>query len=282
STDGGIGMGGLDIFKAVRKGDTYAPKQNMGYPINSPRDDFAYVLTDDTTGYLSSNRIGGQGSDDIYSFVQKPGIIFTLEGVVYEKGSRRRLPNSAIMLTKGSPLKVITDAGGNYRFSIKENSDYTLRGEKGGYLSDNQTVTTKGLTIAQVIKKDLHLEKIELNKAIRLENIYYDFDQWYIRPDAAVELDKLIKILKDNPEIYIELSSHTDSKGDDDYNHQLSQRRANAAVNYIIENSDVDEERIIARGYGETRLLNRCKNGVNCSPAEHQLNRRTEFRIIKM
>ncbi|MEO6149406.1 MAG: OmpA family protein [Mucilaginibacter sp.] len=282
STDGGIGMGGLDIFKAARKGDTYAPKQNMGYPLNSPRDDFAYVVNDDTTGYLSSNRAGGQGSDDIYSYVKKASINFTLEGVVYEKGSHTRLSNSMVTLTKGSPLKVTADANGKYRFSLKENSDYALRGEKGGYLSDNQIVSTKGLTASQVIKKDLYLEKIQLNKAIRIENIYYDFDQWNIRPDAALELDKLIKILKDNPDIYIELSSHTDSKGDDDYNHRLSQKRANAAVTYIIETGEVDEERIIARGYGESRLLNRCKNGVNCSSEEHQLNRRTEFRIIKM
>jgi peptidoglycan-associated lipoprotein len=121
-----------------------------------------------------------------------------------------------------------------------------------------------------------------LNKAIRLENIYYDFDQSYIREDAGDELDKLIKILKENPTIEIELGSHTDSRGNDAYNMALSQRRADEAVKYIVDIGDIDPHRIKAKGYGETRLLNRCKNGVGCSEEEHQLNRRTEFKITKM
>ena len=131
------------------------------------------------------------------------------------------------------------------------------------------------------IKKDLYLDKIELNKAIRLKNIYYDLDKSFIRPDAAKELNKLIKIMKDNPTLIIEIGSHTDSRANDDYNMALSQRRAKAAVEYITSVGDIDENRIIAHGYGETRLLNRCANGVKCTEEEHQLNRRTEFTILK-
>ncbi|ADY50690.1 OmpA/MotB domain protein [Pseudopedobacter saltans DSM 12145] len=127
--------------------------------------------------------------------------------------------------------------------------------------------------IADFFKENAH-------KAIRIENIYYDFDKWNIRPDAAVELDKLVKILKDNPTIWIELGSHTDSRGKDAYNLNLSQKRAESAVGYIVSRG-IDKNRIAARGYGETQLLNRCSNGVECTEEEHQLNRRTEFKIVK-
>jgi outer membrane protein OmpA-like peptidoglycan-associated protein len=113
-----------------------------------------------------------------------------------------------------------------------------------------------------------------------LENIYYDFDQWSIRSDAAIELDKLVKIMNENPTIWIELGSHTDSRGKDAYNLKLSQKRAESAVQYII-SKGIDKNRITAKGYGESQLLNRCANGIECNDAEHQLNRRTEFKIVK-
>ncbi|GAA4306714.1 OmpA family protein [Mucilaginibacter gynuensis] len=281
SSDNGITLGGLDIFKAIHTtDDKFGPKQNLRYPVNSPRDDFAYVVYGGTTGYLSSNRLGGVGSDDIYSFTQKPVAAIRLEGVVYDKKSRQPVANSLVTLSKVG--RVTTNATGRFSFNLQENADYTLRGEKATYLSDNQLVSTKGITENKTIRKDLYIDKIELNKAIKIENIYYDFDKSNIRPDAAVELDKLIKVLKDNPNIDIEIGSHTDSKGNDAYNMALSQRRANSVVQYLITVGGIDESRLSSRGYGESRLLNRCSNGVDCSPAEHQLNRRTEFTIVKM
>ncbi|OCX51010.1 hypothetical protein BEL04_20030 [Mucilaginibacter sp. PPCGB 2223] len=284
SSDGGVGMGGLDVYKAASKGNSFAPPKNMGFPVNSPQDDFAYTLVTDSTGYLSSNRAGGLGSDDIYSFTQKPPPTFLFEGVVYDKKTKEVIPGSTVRLTNtnGSVLEGLSDAGGKFGFRLEEKSNYKIRGERKSYLSDNQTVTTLRADPNVTIHKDLYLDKIELNKAIRLENIYYDFDESYIREDAAVELDKLIRIMKDNPNIEIELASHTDSRGNDAYNMQLSQERADAAVKYIVDIGDINPRRIKAKGYGETRLLNRCKNGVNCSEAEHQLNRRTEFTITKM
>ncbi|WP_158825464.1 OmpA family protein [Mucilaginibacter lacusdianchii] len=285
SSDGAKGMGGLDVFRAVRRSKGYQ-KQNLGYPFNSPQDDFAFVaLKDDASGYLSSNRSGGSGSDDIYSFSYKPAPAYVLAGIVYDKTTRQPVTNSTVTLTQlnGRDIKAKTDAAGAFRFTLYDKATYRLRGEKEGYLSDNdeKAITTAGLAPDQVVRKDLYLDKIVLKKAIRLENIYYDLDKSDIRPDAAVELDKLVKILKDNPTIMIELGSHTDSRGDDDYNKALSERRANAAVDYITTVGEIDDYRIIARGYGETRLLNRCANGVKCSEADHQLNRRTEFTIIK-
>ena len=130
------------------------------------------------------------------------------------------------------------------------------------------------------LKQNLYLERVIIDKPIKLENIYYDFNKSKIRPDAAVELNKLVKIMKDNPTIWIELGSHTDSRGTDAYNLKLSQRRADAAVKYIISRG-VNKNRIESKGYGESQPVNGCVNGVKCSAAAHQLNRRTEFKITK-
>ncbi|AZI26012.1 flagellar motor protein MotB [Pedobacter sp. G11] len=278
SSDGFPGMGGLDIFKAVNNG-----VQNMGYPLNSADDDFAFTLHSKNEGYLSSNRDGGMGSDDIYSFVEKLILAFKLEGKVFDKQSNEPLANAIVSLTasNGNPLKVATNSDGSFKFDLDANMDYSIQGEKTGYrVASPENLTTKGLTTSTVLRKDLYLEKISIGKAIRLENIYYDFDKSNIRPDAAIELDKLVKIMTENPTIWIELGSHTDSRGNDEYNQSLSQRRANSAVQYIIDKG-IEKSRITAKGYGESRLVNGCSNGVKCSVADHQLNRRTEFTITK-
>lgn len=213
SSDGGIGMGGLDIFKAKLRGGKMVEITNLGYPINSPQDDLAYLVTGDRTGYLSSNRSDGMGDDDIYSF---------------------------------KPFKALATP-----------------------VIDKDLDTTTKKPVVDVL--------VSLQ---RIKNIYYDFDRSNIRKDAALELDKLVIILKDNPTLWLELGSHTDSRGNDAYNMWLSQRRADAAVHYLI-NKGIEKDRITAKGYGETELLNKCANGVSCSEEEHQLNRRTEFKIVK-
>ena len=188
-----------------------------------------------------------------------------------------------LSLFSGEDTTLTTDSLGRFKFDLARSTDYSLKGTHPGYLSDNSTsFTTKGLTTSQTIKKDLYLDKIVINKAIRLNIIYYDFDKANIRPDAARELDKLIKILRDNPTIHIELGSHTDSRGNDDYNLDLSERRAKSATEYIVKKGHIDPCRIVAHGYGETQLLNQCANDVPCTEAEHQLNRRTEFKITSM
>jgi len=292
SSDGGIGMGGLDIFKAVKNRKTFYPPKNLEYPINSSHDDFAYTPESNTTGFFASNRDGGAGDDDIYSYIQAPSSVpvnlgplhFAVEGVVYDTLTRKPLPHSIVTLSRVLAVDQVVETGidGHYYFDLRQNMDFNLNAQNPGYLTVNGTVTTKGLLTSKTLHRDFYLRKIELNKAIRIENIYYDFDKANIRPDAAVELNKLIKIMKDNPTIQIELGSHTDSRGSDGYNMLLSQLRANSAVLYLITVGGIDKSRLTARGYGETRLLNRCSNGVDCSPAEHQLNRRTEFKIVKM
>jgi peptidoglycan-associated lipoprotein len=277
SSDGYPGMGGLDIFKSQISGKAFLKPLNLGYPINSPQDDFAYAAFSDSLAYLSSNRLEGMGSDDIYSIARQILLALKLEGQVFNKKDGLPL-SSALVTLKGKNntlLKVQTDDKGFYSFKLDRNINYDLTAEKTGFRSSDTSFVT-----AVSLVKDFYLSPIELNKPIKLENIYYDFDKSNIRADAAIELDKLVKIMKDNPTIWIELGSHTDSRGDDQYNQWLSQSRANSAVQYIIERG-IEKNRISAKGYGESRLLNRCANGVKCTEKEHQLNRRTEFTIVK-
>ena len=286
ASDGRIGMGGLDIFSAKISGKKVSDIHNMGYPTNSPQDDFAFTATGRLTGYLSSNRTGGQGSDDIYSYTAKEVIIekpvYAVEGKVYNKESNQPIKGANVQLTSGQTIvKAVTDQNGYFQFKLAEQSSYTLSAEKTGYIKSGMAnLSTVGLTKSTVLNKDLYLSEIVIGRAIRIDNIFYDFDKFNIRPDAALELDKLVATLNENPSIWIELGSHTDSRGNDAYNQKLSQNRANSAVAYII-SKGIARERITAKGYGETVLVNQCKNGVKCSDEEHQLNRRTEFKIVK-
>lgn len=282
SSDGLIGMGGLDIFRSVAHMGSWGIPKNMGYPLNSPRDDFAYTTYGDGEGYLSSNRAGGMGNDDIYAFKKPEPVVYTLEGIARDKKTGKPLAHASIVLSGAgaAPTTVRTAVDGRYQFKLNVDSDYSLRGDKRGYLCNIAKVSTRGLSVSTVLHRNLLLEPIVMNKGIRIENIYYDFDKSAIRPDAAIELDKIVKILIDNPNIWIELGSHTDSRGKDQYNQWLSQSRANSAVQYIIDKG-IAKERITAKGYGESQLVNRCANGVKCSEADHQLNRRTEFKIVK-
>ncbi|KIO74571.1 flagellar motor protein MotB, partial [Pedobacter lusitanus] len=201
---------------------------------------------------------------------------------VYDRKTNLPLSGAIVTLNKqnGGTLTAVTNNQGTFNFNLDQAADYTLKGEKANYSSDAAALTTKNLNQSETLHKDLFLETIVLNKPIRIENIYYDFDKADIRPDAARELDKLVSTLKTNETIWIELSSYTDSRGRDEYNQWLSQKRANSAVSYIISRG-IDKARITGRGYGETHLINRCANGVKCSDAMHQLNRRTEFKVVR-
>lgn len=278
SSDAGIGMGGLDIFRANAKTGLVS---NLGYPFNSPQDDFAFRLTGKLKGYFSSNREGGMGSDDIYSFVEQEKPMVLVQGKALDKESGKPLANALITLRKvgGTPVKLQTENDGTYKYSLEEGADYELMIDKSNYISNamkfNASATGKG-----VMDQPLYLERIVVDQPIRIENIYYDFNKSNIRKDAAVELDKLVALMKQNPTIWIELGSHTDSRGDDQFNLRLSQARANAAVKYIV-SKGIDKVRISAKGYGETKPVNQCVNGVKCSVQEYQLNRRTEFTVVK-
>ncbi|MGV3588764.1 MAG: OmpA family protein [Adhaeribacter sp.] len=291
SSEGHNGMGGLDIYAAEGSGSTWGKVRNLRAPLNSPQDDFG-ILVDKTNeaGYLSSNRETPDGSDDLYAF-KLVRVACNLAGKAIEKiqvkpGVFREAPVENVLLQlfkegDTTALKTFSDASGIFSFPILDGVQYVVKGSKPGYLTRSVTVAPNCQSTLDMIKMGMVLNRNTLNKPIIIENIYYDLDKYDIRPDAAIELDKLVRTLQDNPKIKIELSSHTDSRQTHSYNNLLSQMRADAAVNYII-SKGIASDRIIAKGYGETKLLNKCADNVNCSEADHQLNRRTEFKILKV
>ncbi len=370
SSDGQVGLGGLDNYESIYKDGKWQDPRNMGYPVNTNKDDFALILDKEgSKGYLSSNRTGGKGDDDVYFLellkkivvtgtvtdkktgkpiegadvilkdregkeigrtlakidgtyefeleynkeytllAQKSGysketkpvstvntkaskivvdfqlqkLMFGVEGIVSDKETGAPLDKSTVVLLNNENKElgtVTTGPDGYYFFTLEQDKNYRVKASKEGYFSKSEVVSTVGKKEG-IIKQDMPLEKIVLNKPIRLDNIYYDLAKWNIRPDAAKELDKLVQILKDNPTIVIELSSHTDCRASDAYNWDLSDKRAKSAAKYIVEVGKIDKERITGKGYGESMLINRCANGVKCSEAEHQENRRTEFKVLK-
>ncbi|RIJ37709.1 OmpA family protein [Pontibacter oryzae] len=291
ASDGLPGLGNLDLFR-VENGKPV----NMGQPVNSPGDDFGIYFVNGQYGFFSSNREGGKGGDDLYRFEKsaRKQVNFFVDGTLYQlrDGARQRaaVPNHTVTLQDeaGKQLRpTSTDGSGQFTFALDSASTYYVIAEKPGFFTARQRITTVGKMPAQEDLEDevtevrlttvLVLNEIVKEKAIILENIFYDFDKANIRPDAALELDKLVQILKDNPGISIELSSHTDARGNDAYNQDLSQRRAESAVEYII-SQGIDRNRITAKGYGESRLV--VKNAK--TEEEHQRNRRTEFKVVRI
>lgn len=290
SSNGHIGMGGLDIFKATGSKNKWKNVTNLKYPINSAADDFNFsvyqTLADTTHGYFSSNRNASKGSDDIFSFtfVKEKPPVFAVQGKILKKPTTVSLPGTKISLYENG-VKVVdnvsTNPDGSYAFNLKPEADYALIAKKQKFQSDSVLLSTKGLIKSQIFTVDLSLDSLfEIDKIINLANIYYNFDKDDIRPDAANVLDGLVQTMIDNPTLKIELRSHTDSRANDKYNLKLSQRRATSAVNYIVEHG-ISAKRITAKGYGEKVLVNKCKNDIDCTEEEHQANRRTDFRILK-
>lgn len=300
ASDGHPGYGGLDIFVVKRAGGKNVI-ENLRQPVNSAGDDFGIFLFRADRGFFTSNREGGKGDDDIYTFVNEDPdlrvVNYYLQGITYaaDTAGNKILPYTTVSLLDGTGELMqdyVTGNDGKFLFRVYENEDYTLVGEIDGYLVERQPFTTKGKSVDPSTLKDLVtnitldtlmvLDKIELNKIFRLENIYYEFDEHFITNIAAVELDKLAQILKDNPGIKIELRSHTDSVGTVEYNLNLSQRRAESAVRYLIQQG-ISPDRMIAKGYGELVPVARNTNpdGTD-NPEGRARNRRTEFKILEI
>jgi outer membrane protein OmpA-like peptidoglycan-associated protein len=297
SSDGHPSMGALDIFVATRN-DGEITIENLGPPVNSTADDFGLVFTSIKDGYFTSNRASGKGDDDIYAFVNNDPELKTvnyfLAGVtvteIDENGTEEALKDVRVRLAFPEGETINTQNSGDdaaFEFAVEGGTNYELVGEKDGYFTTRVPFSTVGKTIPQeelvdmvtdtTFQTKLVLNKIVIDKAIVLENIYYEFDESFITDAAAVELDKLVKILQDNPQISIELSSHTDARGDNEYNQKLSQRRAESAVQYLVD-SGINPARITARGYGESQLI--ITNAM--TEEQHEINRRTEFKVTRV
>jgi len=284
SSDGLVGMGGLDIYKTQNANGSWSAPENMGYPVNSMSDDFGF-LPDDAgagTGYLSSNRGSDTGNDHIYTFVRNE-LRFTVDGVSVEKETDNALGGVLVTLINkltGARDSVTTGSDGTFTFKLNPETDFAVVGTKYRFFTQSVDVSTvdKHASENMVVKLRMEVEKVVVEKVYTVPNIYYDFDKWNIRSDAAHQLDSLAGVLANNPTIKIELMSHTDCRGTSEYNMKLSQKRADAAVKYLT-GKGISADRMTAKGYGETMLTNECKDGAACAEADHQKNRRTEFKV---
>jgi outer membrane protein OmpA-like peptidoglycan-associated protein/tetratricopeptide (TPR) repeat protein len=391
SSDGNYGLGGLDIYSSKLNNHTYTEPINIGFPINSNKDDFSFYLSiDKTSGYFSSNRNNGKGSDDIYSFTIVAEHFFAL-GKAIDQSTGKPLPNTAVTLTDSNGTIISTTTtgeDGSYKFEVKQGENYTVTGSQNGYFNgknnfsisqtdrkketvvdvrlekdkglyvygiiidkitktplenvnvqinelktgnpvinirtpstgdfikslpekklhdslnynikiDKQGFLTKSVQYNKEITElseirlqealDIEMDKIEvgtdIGKIIDIKPVYFDLSKWDIRKDAAIELDKIVKVMNENPTIEIELGSHTDCRSSAQKNMELSDKRAKASADYI-KSSITNPERIYGKGYGESQLVNKCEcegaKKVPCTEEEHQQNRRTEFKIVKL
>lgn len=316
SSDGHPSLGGLDLYVASRNEDEIVV-EHLGVPMNSISDDFGITMVDESHGYFSSNRPGGKGDDDIYYFSGKgpedrwwsteapPAVSDENEKIVHYSVKTQFIdPNGkAIDGVKFSLRKNGQSIQGGKSdkkgfaptLELEANDVLDFLCEKDDYLTKRSSFSMEGREIPQVLLKkevtdttfvfQIVMDKPEIGKEItelyQINPIFYDLDKSDIRIDAAEELEKIVQFLKDNEIVTIELGSHTDSRASGPYNLKLSQRRAESAVKYIT-SKGISAERVKAKGYGETQLINECTDGVDCTEEQHQQNRRTEFKITQI
>ncbi len=279
ASNGRDGAGGLDIYSSDFTEGEFEDANNLKFPMNSTADDFGLILDENKEeGYYASNRIGGKGDDDIYSATAIP-FLFNVEGKAFHAGNNKVLPDTKVTLrgSDGSEISTVTDAKGYYKMKLNRRTTYELNAQRSKFFGDVGSLTTDGMKESKDFLVNFKLAPIPV--VIVLKGIYYDLNKADLRSESIVTLDTLVKTLNDNPNITIELSSHTDSRADSAYNLELSQRRAQSVVDYLI-SKDIEKERMSAKGYGESRLLNECKDGVECTEEQHQVNRRTEFSVL--
>lgn len=293
SSDGRPGLGGLDVYMAkINVDNTFGKVASVGAPINSPADDFAFYINDkNRKGFISSNRDGGVGGDDIY-FFQVVDCKQQIEGQVYNTTTKLPIANATVVLYNNEYKElatITTDAQGHYITDALDcNHKFRLKASADKYLTaEVATLLGREFNVAKTVNIGLDPveEKIEkdddLFKKLKLDPIYFDFDKATIRPDAAVELAKVVEVLNMYPKLKIDVRSHTDSRGNDAYNMKLSDRRAKSTAAWMV-SQGIDESRITGQGYGESQLVNKCANKVPCTIPEHQENRRSEFIILNI
>ena len=278
SSDGQTGFGGLDIFTSSYRNGKFSTPVNMMPPINSSADDFNLIFKKSKNeGFFCSNRPGGIGDDDIYTYNLIP-VILTATGNIKDKATNKNLENAVAVFkgSDGSVDSVYTDSKGNYEFkNLKPNVKYNIKGGKKGYLSDSRNLTV-GNEIYSKSYNNIDFALIKITpKEIKIDNIYYDYDKWDLREESKIGLDTIINILKENPDVNIQISAHTDERGAKDYNVELSQKRAQSVVNYLIAGG-INTTRLIAKGYGFSMPL--IKNAK--TEEQHQMNRRTTFKVL--
>ena len=295
ASDGHPGLGGLDIFATkIPEDGIFTKIQNIGEEANSPKDDFAFIINTDTKrGFLSSNRDGGEGNDDIYKFLETRELFIeqAISGEVTDAATNEALVNAKITLLDENFNKIAettTDEKGFYEFlKLEPSTKYYLRTENPEYNTKEIPVITgkeEGRTEVNIdLEKSQAPVKVgdDIANVFKINLIYFDLDKWNIRPDAAVDLAKVLDVLEQYPNMKIDIRSHTDSRASHAYNEKLSDRRAKSTMDWLI-SKGISKERLTAKGYGETQLVNKCADGVPCSEEDHQLNRRSQFIITEL
>lgn len=312
SSDRPGGFGKLDVYAAKIEGFTSSPEL-LSQPINSASDDFAFIINSETRkGYFSSNRGGGKGDDDIYAFIEDEPVSFKcrqlITGEVRDKNTTEIIQGAHVVLKDSADVElknVIVEADGTFSIPVDCETTYILEGNKAGYTPQSKLFTTDNtsdkntkllillgtgdILLAEDLKPEglpevLPEEIVKVRPStyvVNIDPIYFELNSSYLTKEAQRELDKVVDLMNRYPDMIIESGSHTDSRGIEGYNIWLSDRRAKSTVSYII-SKGIDPTRITGKGYGETQLINQCSDGVECSDAEHAMNRRTEFVIIKM
>jgi outer membrane protein OmpA-like peptidoglycan-associated protein/Tol biopolymer transport system component len=314
SSQGHDNMGGYDIFVSTFENGKWGKPVNLGYPINGPDDDVFFVVSGSgNRAYFSSSKQGGYGDKDIYkitflgpekepllstedqllAMVANPISNLKTEAAVEIKTAKLTILKGVITDAKtNAVLEAMIDlidndknevlatfksnsATGKYLVTLPSGKNYGIAVKRDGYLFHSENFNLPDDADYQEFNKDVALKKIEVGSTIVLRNIFFDFDKATIRPESANELDRLIKLLNDNPTLKIELGSHTDSKGSDDYNWKLSDSRSKSVVEYLI-GKGISAGRLVAKGYGETKPID-----TNDNDAGRQNNRRTEFKILE-
>lgn len=297
SSNGHVGLGGLDIFSVAFDDENgFLEVQNLGKPVNSKKDDFSYIVDEEIQeGYFASNRAGGKGDDDIYSFKKLPSEEIpatknAIAGIVTERISGALMPSAFVELLDENNRKLKemeTDANGHFIFEdLDSNTRYVLKTSKNSYSEDTLVTTTNSnekVNVAMSLRKLDEMIKVENGiRKLKTDMIHFNFDQYTIHNDAANELDKLVAVMKDSPSMVIKIESHTDSRGSAGYNKYLSDKRAKSTRDYLISQGIEPKQIQSAMGYGEEQLLNECDGTIRCSEEQHYLNRRSEFIIVDL
>ncbi len=294
SSDGHLGLGGLDVFAAqLTNGNFEGAVRNVGEPINGRFDDFTFIIDEATKrGFFASNRSEGLGADDIYEFLEVKPLILEcsqeISGTVRDKISNEPLRGSTVKVIDESNKEissVVTDMEGRYMVQIDCNQGNFVRATLEGFIPSEEYF---GKSEGEPITVDFYLERNtvsagfgdDLSKLLQLSSIYFDYNKYNIRKDSEIEIEKVIAAMEKYPSLKIQVNAHTDSRGKDSYNLWLSQKRAEATVDYMVQNG-IAKDRLTSEGFGETKLINQCANGVECSAAQHEMNRRSEFIIVE-
>ena len=294
ASDGHPGIGGFDVFAGnLNPEGGVSNIQNLGADINSPKDDFAYFFDPiSRRGYFSSNKDGGKGSDDIYTFLEtrKLSCEQLLYGLITDAETGAVLPGAKVSLyDKNLSLlnSTLADATGNYTLMVNCGQTYNVRVEMPEYSPKEQNIQIlyeNGKTVLSFALEKASCKVAignDLGKCFGIKVIYFDLDKSYITEAAAYDLEKILDVLQQNPTMKLDIRSHTDSRQTSQYNQILSDKRATATINWLVKNG-IDRNRLTGKGYGENQLINRCADGIDCTEEEHKENRRSEFIVTEI